>query len=372
MEEKVKLLFIAYLEKSISARDELILIQYIKENPDILKEWIELKKLWILTGSSGKFNNELLEKEWNLLLNRIDEKERGKPVSVRKIRFWLPRVAAAFLLGVIFTAAIMYSISDSLNDDLVYTEISTPRGANSKLTLPDGSVVFLNAGSSLKYSNQFGRKKRDVFLQGEAFFDVTSDKAKTFVVHASDLWIKAYGTSFNVKSYPDENTVEATLIEGSLGVTRIGVKNKKSDEVMLEPNQRVVYYKPLVMTEKASGMLNEEAEKEASAETVQTAKEPPKLTYMISKGIDPEAFTSWKDGTLYIDSETLGALAVKLERKYDMTIHFENERLKELKFTGSIENETVEQVMEAIAIAAKINYKINDRDIWLNDKIKTN
>ena len=95
-----------------------------------------------------------------------------------------------------------------------------------------------------------------------------------------------------------------------------------------------------------------------------------KLTYLISKGIETKEFTSWKDGTLFITSETLSELAVKLERKYDVKIHFESAELKELKFTGSLENETVEQVVHAIGIAAHIDYEIKDRDIWLKEQTK--
>lgn len=368
MEEKIKALFISYLEKSISKPDEEILVQWIKNNPGSLKEWSELKKLWNLVNVADKFNDKLLEKEWQLLLNKIEKNRQPQ----RKLMFWywLPRVAAVFLLGAFFSLAVSYSVYKNANNKLVYQEITTPKGAKSKLTLPDGSTIWLNAGSTVKYSNQFGLKQREIFLTGEAFFNVVSNKRKAFVVQASDLRIKAYGTSFNVKSYPDENTVEATLIEGSLGVKRLGLKNKKNDEVILEPNQRVVYYKSSPQINEIENVVEKE-ENNINLDPLQGKSETQKLTYMISKGIDPQPFTSWKDGTLFINSETLELLAVKLERKYDMKIHFENEKLKNLKFTGSLQNETIEQVIEAIGIAAHINYRIDEREIWLSE-IKSN
>ena len=361
MEEKVKSLFIAYLEKQISEQDELILIHYIKENPDLLKEWIEIKRLWKISGSAEKFDDQVIENEWNLLQTRIRKSAPENEKQKNTLHFWLPKVAAAFILGAVITVAVLLSLTDVFNEELVYTEISTPRGANSKLTLPDGSVVFLNAGSSLKYSNQYGRKRRDVYLIGEAFFDVTSDKSKIFVVQAADLFVRAYGTSFNVKSYPEEQTVEATLIEGSIGVIRIDMEKSKTDEVMLKPNQRVVYYKKSQQTN-IVGNKPDYLEEKVQEKNEETGK----LTYLISKGIDTKPFTSWKEGILVINSETLESLAIKLERKYDMNIHFESEELKKMKFTGTIENETIEQVMEAISIAAHIDYSIKDRDIWLN------
>lgn len=192
-----------------------------------------------------------------------------------------------------------------------------------------------------------------------------NNPSQVFLVKTSELNIKAYGTAFNVKSYPEEGTIETTLIEGSIGVTRTSFEQKNNDEVILKPNQRVVYYRKNRNLEEV-----ETVEKNDLQEAAPVKREEQKLTYLISKGIETKEYTSWKDGTLFITSETLKELAVRLERKYDVQIHFESEALKNLKFTGSLENETVEQVIHAIGIAAKINYKIEDRDIWLKEQTK--
>ena len=364
MEEKIKSLFVSYLEKDISREDEEYLVRWINNNPGSLKELNELRMLWNFASISSRIEHHLAENEWKLFLQKI---RKGKSIQLKpqsKIMNWLPRMAAVFILGAVISAAITYSIFNTGNNNVVYQEINTPAGAKSKVNLPDGSTIWLNAGSTLRYSNQFGKKNREIFLTGEAFFEVAKNKSKVFVVQASDLSIKAYGTAFNVKSYPDENTVETTLIEGSIGVKRTGLKSGKADEILLEPNQRVVYYKP---SNKKEQIQTEKAE--LAAKSIKTEPEPKRLTYMISKGIDPIPYTSWKEGTLLISSENLADLAIKLERKYDVTIHFENEALKSLKFTGSLENETVEQVIEAIGIAANIDYEIEDRDIRLKEKL---
>ncbi len=364
MEEKMKSLFISYLEKNISKQDEEYLLKWINSNPGSLKELNELRILWNLAEISGKIDKKRTENEWDRFVYGIEKGKSNRLEPKMGFMYWLPRVAAIFLLGAFISAAITYTIFNTGTNNLVYQEISTPAGANSKVTLPDGSFVWLNAESNLRYSNQFGKKNREIYLTGEAFFEVAKNKSKVFIVQASDLSIKAYGTSFNVKSYPEENTVEATLIEGSIGVKRTGLKNK-SDEIVLEPNQRVVYYKPSNKTLKVQT-------KETESEPIPVSTEPNKkhLTYMISKGIDPIPFTSWKEGTLLISSENLANLAIKLERKYDVKIRFENEALKKIKFSGSLENETVEQVIEAIGVAANIDYAIVDRDIMFKEKIK--
>jgi len=363
MEENIKSMFISYLEKNISRQEEDFLIQWIKENPDFLKELNEIRMLWNLSEISGKIDNKHIANEWDLFLHKI---EKGKSVQLKTklgFMYWLPRVAAVFLLGAVISAAITYTIFSFDNSNLVYQEINTPAGSKSKITLPDGSSVWLNAGSSLRYSNQFGKKDREISLVGEAFFEVAKNRSKIFIVQTHDLSIKAYGTTFNVKSYPEENTVEATLIKGSIGVKRTGLNKNSKDEIILEPNQRVVYYKSSKKTEKV-----QTKEIESSPEKLQPGSDKKQLTYMISKGIDPVPFTSWKEGTLLISSETLAGLAVKLERKYDVKIQFENEALKQIKFSGSLKNETVEQVIEAIGIAAHIDYEIEEREIKFKEK----
>ncbi len=364
METKIERLIISYLEGTISYEDEKIVVEWFKNNPDSVKEFSDFQKIWNITEVANKLNDDVVKQEWKLLKQKINPSEHNSEKPINKFLYWLPRVAAVFLLGAIISFSISYQIYNPKNSELVYHEINTPAGSKTKVTLPDGTTIWLNAGSNLKYSNQFNKKSREVYLTGEAFFQVEKDPSKLFLVRTTELNIKAYGTSFNVKSYPEEGTIETTLIEGSIGVTRTTFENKKTDEVMLEPNQRVVYYrKKQVVAKQSSYAKKEELKEKVEPDAMQEQK----LTYLISKGIEAKDFTSWKDGTLFITSETLKELAVKLERKYDVKIHFANKQIENLKFTGSLENETIEQVIDAIGIAANIKYKIKDRDVWLNE-----
>jgi len=292
------------------------------------------------------------------------EADRHKRAQQKlKIYTWGLRAAAVVVIALITGGIFYVRTKQNLLAQQWYT-ITTPFGAKSQITLPDSTLILLNAGSSLEYSNEFGSKNREVHLTGEAFFDVFHNPSMLFLVKTSELIIKSYGTAFNVKSYPDEGTIETTLIEGSVGITRSSFKDKKKDEVLLEPNQRVVYYRKTktMNTAQSAGEVEDTPASSAPESNEQ------KTTYLISKGIDPQEFTSWIDGTIFISSETLLDLSVKLERKYNVKIHFENEALKNLRFTGSLENETVEQVIHAIGIAARIDYEIEDRDIWFKEQ----
>lgn len=365
MSKRIETLFLAYLEGRISVADEQFLLEWLKNNPDAIQDFNEFRRIWNMSKMAGTLEKDALELEWISLRERIEDTAKTIPIQ-RGFWYWVPRVAAVFILGAMVSFAASYYVLNNRTGELSYHEINTPAGAKSKVTLPDGTDIWLNAGSNLKYSNEFGKKDRQVHLTGEAFFDVAHDPAQVFLVKTSELNIKAYGTAFNVKSYPEEGTIETTLIEGSIGVTRTTFENKKNDEVMLEPNQRVVYYRKTKAVETAE--MEAEAGEAPSSSPIE--REEQKLTYLISKGIDTKEFTSWKDGTLFITSESLMDLAVKLERKYDVTIHFESEELKKMKFTGALENETVEQVIHAIGISAHIDYEIEDRDIWLKEQTK--
>jgi ferric-dicitrate binding protein FerR (iron transport regulator) len=307
----------------------------------------------------AKTNPELLKR-----IKQELEDERQKAARRRlKIYSWGLRAAAVLLIGLIAGTAFYMRSRQNLLARQWHT-ITTPFGAKTKITLPDSSAIWLNAGSSLQYSNDFGNRNREVHLTGEAFFDVAHNPSVLFQVRTSELTIRSYGTSFNVKSYPDEGTIETTLIEGRIGISRTSFEKKRKDEVLLEPNQRVVYYRKTRTMETAReagepGVISGAASSEPAGQ---------KSTYLISKGIDTGEYTSWKDGTIFISSETLEELAIKLERKYNVSIHFESEVLKNLRFTGSLENETVEQVIAAIGMAAQIDYEIEDRDIWFKEK----
>lgn len=361
----MKLIFRKYIHSVLDPDEFSLLEDYLKSGKNEKEITRQMRALW--EKSMGDSHEDLpADPELFERIRKEIEAERLKRAQRRlKIYSWSLRAAAVLAVALIFGSIYyMRSRQDQLAQQ--WHTITTPFGAKTVITLPDSSTIWLNAGSSIKYSNEFGIKKREVHLSGEAFFDVYHNPSRLFSVLTSELTIRSYGTAFNVKSYPDEGTIEATLIEGSIGITRTSVASKKNDEVLLEPNQRVVFYR------KTKTMEPEQTSIEPK-DTPRVATPWPrnqKTTYLISKGIDAKEYTSWKDGTIVISSETLEDLAVKLERKYNVNIHFESESLKSLKFTGSLENETVEQVIHAIGISAQIDYEIEDRDIWFKEQTK--
>ena len=360
----MKPIFKKYLHSVLDPEEYSVLEDYLgnkKNNKEISRL---MKTFWDekMEGSPETEVPQAVPALFARIKESIQAEEHKRTQHKLKVYTWGLRAAALLVIALI-TGSIFYLQTKQNRLAHQWHTITTPFGAKSKITLPDSTTIWLNAGSSLKYSNEFGSKNREVHLSGEAFFDVFHNPSILFLVKTSELTIKSYGTTFNVKSYPEEGTIETTLLEGSIGVTRISSGNIRKDEVLLKPNQRVVFYR------KTKNIVTAQSEAETEDTPLPSAPKPlkQKTTYLISKGIDTKEFTSWKDGTISISSETLLDLAVKLERKYNVKIHFENEALKNLKFTGSLENETVEQVIHAIGIAAHIDYEIEDRDIWFKE-----
>ncbi|MHA4809201.1 FecR family protein [Flavitalea flava] len=235
-------------------------------------------------------------------------------------------------------------------------EIFTGNGSRTHLVLPDGTLVWLNAGSRIRYEKNFGTDLREVTLIGEAFFDVAQNARKPFVIHTEKIDIKVLGTRFNVKSYPLEKTTEATLIRGSIEVS---IKARPNERIILKPNEKLV-------------VANDDSTLHRSGPAYHSGKIDESLvairkpTYESHTGTIIE--TSWIDNKLIFQDEEFRELARKMERWYGVTIRFDNPRQEELHFTGSFQKETIQQALEALKLTAVFKYAIEGNQITVYDK----
>lgn len=218
-------------------------------------------------------------------------------------------------------------VSDSSVKELVYNTIQIPNGKIFNITLSDGTHVYLNSGSSLKFPVQFIKgKKREVFLEGEAFFDVTKDKSHPFVVNADDVRVKVLGTKFNVSSYAEDKTVNTVLVEGSVALSSSG---KPTDKTMLKPGFKGAFDK--------SGTAVFSLEK-----------------------VDTRQYTNWMKGEIAFKGIGFKEIARKLERTYNVSITNNNKELDAVKFSGSFDRniESINEVMDAMSKIYSFEYKI--------------
>jgi ferric-dicitrate binding protein FerR (iron transport regulator) len=261
-------------------------------------------------------------------------------------------IIPAFILGGILSHHFMPEIP--VPEKTTNTEIRSPYGARSEVMLPDGSTVWLNAGSKITYSSDFNKNSREIQLSGEGYFKVARNADMPFRVKAGDLSIQAIGTEFNVKSYDDEDIIETTLVEGKISI-RQSQKQKKS--IYLQPHQKAIYVK---------------YNKNLTVTDLKLANENKHENLTLKKGIiyiavkiDPVPVVAWKENRLIIKGEELNTLAIKLERKYDVKFVFESESLKMFRFTGTLENETLTQVLDVIKLSAPLEYKLQGKTVMI-------
>jgi ferric-dicitrate binding protein FerR (iron transport regulator) len=234
------------------------------------------------------------------------------------------------------------------------SEVTTREGSRTNLYLPDGTRVWLNAASRITYAKDFGAAgAREVTLSGEAFFDVARNPARPFVIHTSRVDIKVLGTSFNIKSYPTENTTEAVLVRGSI---EVDIHNRANKTVILKPNEKLI----IDNDDSASVLPRTVVHHDGNLfpRVPVTIRKP---NYEPTTGAMIE--TSWVDNKLIFRDESFDELARQMERWYGDTIRFARPELEQLQFTGSFEQETIKQALDALKLTAAFNYSLSGNQI---------
>jgi ferric-dicitrate binding protein FerR (iron transport regulator) len=266
------------------------------------------------------------------------------PPSLRApslVRGWYA-VAATFLMVAVAAGYLLTrdAVGVPLLKTLSFNEAKTVRGEKRHLVLQDGTDVWLNANSVFRYPDSFsGSKKREVYLEGEAFFDVSHNEEKPFVVNASGLSIKVLGTAFNVRSYAGDPVVETTLVRGK--VTLATSDENPAESVTLRPNQKALFSK------NSRKIALEEA---ANAETV----------------------TGWRNGWMIFDNKPFSYIKETLERWYNVTIDMQDEKSLSCTFTARFKDKSLEEVLEIFRNTESINYWINGDHVTINGRLCDN
>lgn len=232
-------------------------------------------------------------------------------------------------------------------------EVSTKNGNHSKIQLPDGSQVWLNAGSKLHYDKSFGSNHRELYLNGEAFFDVVKNPKKPFVIHTTSMQLRVLGTQFNVRCYANENTSEASLVHGSLEV----LEKKKGRKWVLKPNEKIVVYNLALAKTVRSITANSRVEEDAPNVVLKP------LTYNYGDSVSIEA--AWTKNRLSFKNEPFENVARKLERWYDAEFVFANEQKKALMMYGSFTTETLDQALAALEFSFNFRYRIEQKKVFI-------
>lgn len=308
---------------------------------------------------------ELVEQSWSLLVHEMDEGsarpegERGteQHVRPRRLRKWL-RVAAILTGAVLISGITFYGWRHLRQQNpvspvtMAEKKVSAPYGPPRETTLPDSSVVWLNAGSRIRYAGNFIQGKREVYLDGEAYFKVKEDAGHPFMVHAGNITISVLGTEFNVRAYQDENRIETTLINGKVQVQIAGTPDKKivltADEKLTVINQQFCL----------SGTKTTKR-KELSFQVKEVTP---------SKTITPIPEVAWLQDKLAFEDEPFAELSKKLERRYAVHIIFSDTSLKTERLSGIFENESIQSALKILQMTTPFVYKIQDDTVYLKHR----
>lgn len=251
----------------------------------------------------------------------------------------------------------------AIENDKHFNEITVKLGTKTKVQLPDGSHVWVNSDSKLTYAETFTGPTRDIYLEGEAYFDVVKDAKHPFIVHTSGIDIRVLGTAFNVKAYKAEPTIEATLVHGLIEVTK--TNQPEASKILLHPHEKLIFDKKANEQSVIKPGMN-------AAESAIAQDRPinPSITITpLSKSLADSALieTSWVYNRLSFEEEKFEDLAKKIERWFNVEITINNNKIRSYRTTGSFENETVDEALKELQYLVPFNYQINGRNITITN-----
>jgi transmembrane sensor len=319
---------------------------FTKEHPDKLPLIEEARHFLLILG---KESVGLTDEKLSVLHQHINDR-LDTPVSASTVhqivssrsranRIYAYAATVAIVLSLLSWWMLDRSASDdarvdndiAVSADVKLQEHIIPKGKRSRILLEDGTQVWMNADSKLEYGDNFlDGNTREVTLKGEAYFDVTPDKTRPFIVHIQGVDIKVLGTSFNVKGYEGEAQVEATLVHGKISIAGQGDR----DQITLSANQRAVFVKQ-------------------------------KKSLLVENNVETDTYTSWRKGVLVFDDQPLYEILPVLERTFNVTIHTDNASALECRFTAKINNKSLQEVLELFKTSDTISYKIVDDEVFI-------
>lgn len=309
-----------------------------KEEQEALRKW-ENK-----SSKNSSFSNQFQE-YWNnpadeIQYNRLGQVRHRLFARINTARktqkdhsslFYLSRIVAAVILIVSVTALSIYFANQTkMFDSSNWVQVSTEVGQRSQLTLPDGSHVWLNVDTDIRYSAD--KKSRKVMLSGEAYFEVEHAAGHPFIVETGNGKIEVLGTKFNVAHYKNSAITEASLLSGKITM-KLPAGNK---ELEIKPGERITY---------------NIKKKSYTKESVDVLKD-----------------ISWKQGVLVFKNKLFSEMIFKLERYYGVNVDYNEADFKDIHYTGTIDNLNINSVFEFINLTIPINYEMNNKQINLSRK----
>jgi transmembrane sensor len=357
--EELENFILMYLEGTLDDEKKAILLKEISENKESAKLFLELKFIWDSSGKDLFIKEAESKNEFEKFKKNTFADKRSLIQESKKLRYnTFLKYAAIFIVG--FGLAYIVaklSLSKSHQEVSMFNMIIVPKGQRSQLVLADGTKIWLNSDTKLKYPEKFIGNSRKVFLDGEAYFEVAKSKKIPFIVDAGKMEISVMGTTFNVRNYPEDKKIETILIEGKVSLRTNDIGNKLNTEYILKPNQKATFIKSanaiLITDLKVEKPDNKGSDNATSGKSESVAA----------------SIVTWKEEVLNIDNESFLDITRKLERWYGYEIKIKDTTLLKNRFKGRFDHhETIFQVLDAIRVSTPIKYIVNEKTITIDKR----
>lgn len=357
------------LSNEITVEELAVLQSILLKKPELQHQADLLSEMWQQKAGNNCLENEevymrhIMKHKEEFFVEEISEKANADNIVSENSRWFLQmmsskkRRAVLLFLGVLVLTAVALSLFTKKKDiklpaEQAINSIVTKNGDRTKILLPDGSQVWLNAGSNLDYNiSVFNKDLREVTLNGEAYFDVTKNADKPFIIHTKKMDVKVIGTAFNIRSYNNEKTAEASLIRGSIEVT---LKERNNKKVVLNPNEKISISNKEDLSDLAKPIKTEATKNTMPAQQYVVSDLKPNPV----NNIIPEI--AWTQNKLSIEDRSLEEIGPMLENWFGKPVVIQNESLKRNRYTGTFENATIEKVLSYFKISKPFNFKIEN------------
>lgn len=315
-------LIVKYCRKNYT-KEDLEKVKEIFGKEEIDSRVTDLMQMqWYLTEDAATGSPDHFDAVLGQIHQSIGTVKAPAPV-MRRFFIGFSRVAAILIIPLCIALFFWLQHKNVRGELEAQTLVTAPRGTIKQVALPDGTQVWLNSGSSLSYNKSFNDKMRKVILMGEAYFEVTKNPERPFVVHGNELSVKVLGTKFDVRSYSEDSKVNVTLMEGSV---RLEDSQSDASVGLLQPDQVVT--------------LNKQSGKVAV------------------KKVDARNANEWMRGTLLFDDEEMDQIAHSLEREYNVLIRFQDNNIKRLRFYGRFKKtQSLDEILNIVVSRQGFHYQ---------------
>lgn len=320
MNDKLNLL-IRYFNNRYSKNDSLELKRMLEMHDP------ELENLMLMHWEEFRGEKLLKNRDLSVILNQLNDdlSLKSQVKEVTKIYRYFSKIAAILIFPLIMALGLLYfQFNEYLSQKNVFVEVTSPAGSRTSLNLPDGSAVWLNGNSQIRYPAVFN-KSRNVEIKGEAFFKVKSDKDHPFFVSANDINVRATGTEFDVLAYENEPEISVILKEGKVNVYNTQQTVNKS----MQAGYLLTY-----------------------------SKKSSDIGYSL---INATSYSGWIGGMLIFENASLKEVVTRMERWYGVKIVIENEELLQLHFKATFMNESIEEALKLLQSTSTFNYRFTKR-----------